>query len=116
VNRLGLIILLFSGISCSSIHFKTDNSTNRNTIISFEENTNHNEIVNIKVEKEFFLWGYFPAHEIEIDKELAKLGHKSISSFVITQKPTAKDVLLTFLTFGFYYPQTFYLAGKSTIQ
>lgn len=116
MNRLSLIILLYSCSSCSNIHFKTDNSKNRNTEISFEENKNHKEVVNIKVEKEFFLWGYFPAHELNIDKELANKGVESISGFEITLRPSPSDFLLTFLTFGVYYPQTYYLAGKSNIQ
>lgn len=116
MNRLSLIILISSCIGCSNIHFKTDNSEFRNTKISFEENSNHNKEVNIKVEKEFFLWGFYPSHELNIDKEMANQGHQSISSFEIEQRPSTKDVLFTLLTFGVYFPQTYYLAGKTSIQ
>lgn len=110
--RLSQIILIISFISCSNINYKVENSADSKADISFEENINHNEKVNIKIEKEFFLWGFYPNHEIKVDDVVAKNGYDSISELVIKEEPSKMNVLFTLLTFGVYYPQTYYLEGK----
>lgn len=115
MNKLGLIILLISTFSCSSIQFKTDNLKNQNVDITFDKNIKHKDEVRVKIEKKFFLWGSIPNHEVDVSKVLADKGYDSISSFVIKEEPTAQDMILTLITFGMYYPQTYYLSGNSSI-
>lgn len=110
------IVLLLSLASCSAVQIKS--SLSNNSSISFEkQNKNHDKSIDVKVTKDFFLWGLVPRqHEIILEKELGNKGYSEVSEFNIIQKNSSIDFLWMVLTFGVYYPQTYHLKGKSYIK
>ena len=104
MNLLSLI-LLFSFISCSTIHVKS----NDQTTITFDKIKSHKEKIQIKVEKEYFLWGLFPQHDIYVDQELKAKGFEKVSSLEISKVRETKDLIWTLVTFGVYMPQTYHI-------
>jgi hypothetical protein len=77
-----------------------------------DKNDEHTQDIEVKVDKEFFLWGLFPKHEVFIDKELVDSGAETASSVMITNSQSMKNTLWTLFTFGVYYPQTFTINAK----
>ncbi len=108
--KLLLNLILLSLLSCSTIHFKSENIID----VSLDERDIHTKDIEVKVEKDFFLLGMFPKHEIFVDKEFANVGVQSVSSLEITQSNHLKNTLWTIFTFGFYYPKTYIIKAKST--
>jgi hypothetical protein len=80
--------------------------------ISLDKNTTHEEDIEIKVEKDFFLLGYFPKHEIFIDDQLIDTGATEASSITIENQYEFKNSLWALFTFGVYYPQTYLIKAK----
>lgn len=107
MNLLSLI-LLFSFISCSTIHVKS----NDQTTVVFSSVKSHKEKVKVLIEKEYFLWGLFPEHEIIIDKEFKKNGFDNVSSLKISKVRSTKDIIWSLVTFGVYMPETYELNAK----
>lgn len=100
------LVICFTG--CATAEFKSHNKIN----ISLSENNTHVEEIEFKVDKDFFLLGYFPKHEIFIDDKLTDAGAIDASSLVIENHYEFKNSLWALFTFGVYYPQTYKIKAK----
>lgn len=78
-----------------------------------DKNDEHTQDIKVSVDKEFFLWGLFPEHEVFIDKELVNDGVETASSVSISSSKNLKNILWSFFTFGVYYPQTFIINART---
>jgi len=108
VGKLIINLIVLSLFGCSTTHFKSKNTI----VVSMDKNDEHTQDIEVKVDKEFFLWGLFPKHEVFIDKELVDSGAETASSVMITNSQSMKNTLWTLFTFGVYYPQTFTINAK----
>ena len=107
-----LKLICLSLLSCSSIQFKSEN----NIEVSLDKNTTHEKDIEIIINKDFFMLGYFPKHEILIDEVLADKGATEASSVEIENYYDFKNSLWALFTFGVYYPQTYLIKAKVKID
>jgi hypothetical protein len=109
-NVLGFILLL-SSVSCTTIHFRSNNSIP----VSFDGNPKHKREITVTGQKHFYFWGVDPEHhEVYIDDEVRKAGYDSISKLIIYEQKNPQDILISFLTFGLYMPRAYTITGYSS--
>ena len=105
------ILLLVISVSCTTIHFRSNNSIP----VSFEGNPKHQKEVSVTGHRHFYFWGVKPEHhEVIIDEEVRKAGYESISKLIIYEQKNPQDILISFLTFGLYMPRAFTITGFSS--
>lgn len=102
-------LILFSLISgCTTIHFRSKNSVP----VTFEGNPKDQREVSIVGHRDFYFWGVEPReHEVYIDEEVKNAGYNSISKLIIYEHKNPQDILISFLTLGFYLPRGFTITG-----
>ena len=67
MNKLLSLILVLSAISCTTIHFRSNNTVP----VSFEGNPKHQKEVSITGARHFYFWGLDPEHhEVFVDDEV----------------------------------------------
>lgn len=104
-------ILLLSLASCTTIHFRSNNSIP----VSFEGNPKHQKEVSIVGHRHFYFWGLNPEyHEVFVDEEVRKAGYDGISKLIIYEQKNPQDMLISFLTFGLYLPRGYTITGFTT--
>jgi hypothetical protein len=109
-NLLGLFLLIGS-VSCTTVHFRSNNSIP----VSFEGNPKHQKEVSVTGRHHFYFWGVNPEyHEVFIDEEVRKAGYDSISKLIIYEQKNPQDILISFLTFGLYIPRAYTLTGYAS--
>jgi hypothetical protein len=109
-NLLGLFLLI-SSVSCTTVHFRSNNSIP----VSFEGNPKHQKEVSVTGRHHFYFWGVNPEyHEVFIDEEVRKAGYDSISKLIIYEQKNPQDILISFLTFGLYIPRAYTLTGYTS--
>lgn len=102
------LFVLFFYAGCTTIHFRSNNSIP----VSFEGNPQHQKEVSIVGYRHFYFWGVEPEyHEVFVDEEVRKAGYDAISKVVIYEQKNPQDILISFLTLGFYLPRGFTIAG-----
>ena len=105
---LNSLILLAIISSCTTIHFRSQNMTP----VTFEGNPKHQNEVSIVGHRDFYFWGVEPEeHEVFIDEEVQRAGYDGISKLVIYEHKNPQDILISFLTLGFYLPRGFTITG-----
>lgn len=105
---LSSLILLATLSSCTTIHFRSNNSVP----VSFEGNPKHQKEVSIVGHRHFYFWGVEPdEHEVFIDEEVRKAGYDGISKLIIYEHKNPQDILISFLTLGLYLPRGFTITG-----
>lgn len=105
-----LICLVLLGVmaSCTTIHFRSNNSVP----VTFEGNPNHRKEVSIVGQRDFYFWGIEPEqHEVYVDEEVRKAGYDGISKVIIYEQKNPQDMLISFLTFGLYLPRAYTITG-----
>jgi hypothetical protein len=102
------LFLLGTLASCTTIHFRS-----KNTIpVTFEGNPQHRKEVSIVGHRHFYFWGVEPDHHVVfIDDEVRQSGYDGISKVVIYEHKNPQDILISFLTLGFYMPRGFTITG-----
>ena len=101
MNKLPGLFFLLIFASCTTIHFRSNNSVP----VTFEGNPKHQREVSIVGQKNFYFWGVDPEHhEVYIDEEVRGAGYESISKLIIYEHKNPQDILISFLTFGLYMP------------
>ncbi len=111
MKTLPLFIALALLSSCTTIHFRSNNSIP----VSFEGNPAHKKEVNLVGHRPFYFWGIEPEeHEVFIDEEVRSAGHDSISKLIIYEHKNPTDILISFLTFGLYLPRGFTITGYTS--
>lgn len=109
-NLLGLFLLV-SSVSCTTIHFRSNNTIP----VSFEGNPKHTKEITVLGQRKFYFWGLDPEHhEVFIDDEVRKAGHEGISKLIIYEHKNPQDTLISFLTFGLYMPRAYTITGFSS--
>lgn len=107
--RLSIILALLLQLSCSSIHFKSENKIR----VSFEQLENHKRDIKVEVSKPFYMWGLVPKeHKLVLDDVLIKQGYESVANLEIKEINVYSKIWWSILTFGMYYPETFEISGK----
>lgn len=102
------LILLATISSCTTIHFRSNNSIP----VSFEGNPNHQKEVSVIGHRHFYFWGVEPEeHEVFVDDEVRKAGYTGISKLIIYEQKNPQDILISFLTLGLYMPRGFTITG-----
>jgi len=102
------LILLGSMVSCTTIHFRSQNSVP----VSFDGNPKHQKEVSIIGHRSFYFWGLDPdVHEVFVDQEVKKAGYDGISKVIIYEQKNPQDILISFLTFGLYLPRGYTITG-----
>ena len=105
---LNSLILLAIISSCTTIHFRSQNMIP----VTFEGNPKHQKEVSIVGHRDFYFWGVEPEeHEVFIDEEVQRAGYDGISKLVIYEHKNPQDILISFLTLGFYLPRGFTITG-----
>lgn len=105
---LSSLILLATLSSCTTIHFRSNNSVP----VTFEGNPKHQKEVSIVGHRHFYFWGVEPdEHEVFIDEEVRKAGYDGISKLIIYEHKNPQDILISFLTLGLYLPRGFTITG-----
>lgn len=102
--------ILFLAIlsSCTTIHFRSNNTVP----VTFEGNPSHQKEVSIVGHRQFYFWGVEPEeHEVFIDEEVSKAGYDGLSKLIIYEHKNPQDILISFLTLGFYIPRGFTITG-----
>ena len=108
MNKLLSLILVLSAISCTTIHFRSNNTVP----VSFEGNPKHKKEVSITGARHFYFWGLDPEHhEVFVDEEVRQAGYDGISKLIIYEQKNPQDILISFLTFGLYLPRAFTITG-----
>jgi hypothetical protein len=106
IQILALVVFIFT--SCTTIHFRSNN----NVPVSFEGNPNHQKEISIIGQKHFYFWGVEPEeHEVYVDEEVMKAGYNGISKLIIYEHKDPQDILISFLTLGFYLPRGYTITG-----
>lgn len=102
-------LILFAALSgCTTIHFRSNNTIP----VSFEGNPSYQKEVSIVGHRDFYFWGVEPEeHEVFIDEEVRKAGYDGISKVIIYEQKNPQDILISFLTLGFYLPRGFTITG-----
>ena len=102
------LFLLVAFTSCTTIHFRS-----KNTIpVSFEGNPKHQKEVSIVGHRHFYFWGIEPEHhEVFVDEEVRQAGYDGLSKLVIYEQKNPQDILISFLTLGFYLPRGYTITG-----
>lgn len=94
--------------SCTTIHYRSKNSVP----VSFEGNPKHQKEITITGHRHFYFWGIEPdEHEVLIDEEVRKAGYDGISKLIIYEHKNPQDILISFLTLGFYLPRGYTITG-----
>ena len=105
---LSSLILLATISSCTTIHFRSNNSVP----VTFEGNPKHLKEISIVGHRDFYFWGVEPdEHEVFIDEEVRKAGYDGISKLIIYEHKNPQDILISFLTLGLYLPRGFTITG-----
>jgi len=105
------LILLVVVSSCTTIHFRSNNSVP----VSFEGNPEHRKEVSIVGHRHFYFWGVEPDHhEVFIDEDVKNAGYNGISKVIIYEQKNPQDILISFLTLGFYLPRGYTITGFTT--
>ena len=108
MNKLLSSLFLLISVSCTTIHFRSNNSVP----VSFEGNPKHQKEISIVGQKHFYFWGVSPEHhEVYIDEEVRNAGYDGISKLIIYEHKNPQDILISFLTFGLYMPRGFTITG-----
>ncbi len=108
MKKLLGFVLLLSSVSCTTIHFRSNNSIP----VSFEGNPKHLKEVSVTGARHFYFWGVNPEHhEVFIDEEVRKAGYEAISKVIIYENKEPQDILISFLTFGLYLPRAYTITG-----
>jgi hypothetical protein len=108
MNKLLSIFFVASLVSCTTIHFRSNNSIP----VSFEGNPKHLKEVSISGARHFYFWGVEPEHhEVFVDEEVRKAGYEAISKLIIYENKNPQDILISFLTFGLYMPRAYTITG-----
>jgi hypothetical protein len=111
MKNLPLLFLLCLLASCTTIHFRSKNSIP----VTFEGNPKHQKEVSVVGHKHFYFWGVEPdEHEVFIDEEVRLAGYDSMSKVVIYEQKNPQDILISFLTLGFYLPRGFTITGYTS--
>ena len=111
MNKSIFIFFILLSISCSQIKIKSSTQSK----VSFKKEINAKENILIIKDKDYFLWGLIPTHELDIGKVLVNKGYTNISSLEISSERNLKNTVLTFLTFGVYCPETYIIKGNTNI-
>jgi hypothetical protein len=105
------LFLLIAITGCTTIHYRSKNSIP----VSFEGNPKHQKEVTITGHKHFYFWGVEPEqHEVFIDEEVRKAGYDGISKLIIYEQKNPQDILISFLTLGFYLPRGYTITGYAS--
>jgi hypothetical protein len=97
--------------SCTTIHFRSKNSIP----VSFEGNPKHQKEISVVGHRYFYFWGIEPDHhEVFIDEEVRQAGYDGISKVIIYEQKNPQDILISFLTLGFYLPRGYTISGYSS--
>lgn len=105
---LSALILLVSITGCTTIHFRSKNTVP----LTFEGNPEHRKEVSIVGHQDFYFWGIEPEyHEVFIDEEVRKAGYDGMSKLIIYEHKNPQDILISFLTLGFYMPRGYTITG-----
>lgn len=108
LKNMKIILSLFLVASCTTIHFRSKNSIP----VSFEGNPKHQKEISIVGHEKFYFWGTDPDEkEVFIDEEVRKAGYDGISKLVIYEHKNPQDILISFLTLGFYIPRGYTITG-----
>ncbi|MFL5784169.1 MAG: Bor/Iss family lipoprotein [Bacteriovoracaceae bacterium] len=108
MKSISFILLagLFAG--CTTIHYRSNNSVP----VTFTGNPQHRKEVSIEGKKDFWFWGLEPDHqEVFLDEEVRKAGYDGISKTIIYEQKSAKEMLISFITFGLYLPRSYTITG-----
>ena len=109
-NLFGFLFLL-SGVSCTTIHFRSNNTVP----VSFQGNPKHDKEITVQGARSFTFWGLNPEHhEVLIDEEVRNAGYDGISKLIIYEHKNPQDTLISFLTFGLYMPRAYTITGFSS--
>lgn len=93
---------------CTTIHYRSKNSVP----VTFEGNPKHQKEVTITGHRHFYFWGIEPdEHEVLIDEEVRKAGYDGISKLIVYEHKNPQDILISFLTLGFYLPRGYTITG-----
>ena len=108
MKNLLVLLFLMSAVSCTTIHFRSNNSIP----VSFAGNPKHQKEVSIEGIRHFYFWGMDPEHhEVLIDEEVRQAGYDGISKVVIYEQKNPQNNLISFLTFGLYLPRAYTITG-----
>lgn len=101
MNKILVIIALFVLASCSSVEVNTA-GREKFYVASF---SGSDTVIEKEVNVDFYFWGLVPERqEVVLSDEFKNLGVSNPSFFVIEQKNTLKNLLLTIVTLGLYSP------------
>ena len=113
MKNLSSLFLLVMVASCTTIHFRSNNSVP----VTFDGNPQHKKEVTISGKKDFYFWGVEPEeHEVFIDEEVRKAGYDGMSKLIIYEQKNPQDILISFLTLGLYLPRAFTITGFTSGQ
>ncbi len=111
MKNLFVLLMFMSAVSCTTIHFRSNNSIP----VSFDGNPKHQKEISIIGHRHFYFWGLDPDHhEVIIDEEVRKSGYDGISKLIIYEHKNPQDTLISFLTFGLYMPRAYTITGFSS--
>lgn len=95
--------------SCTHIRYRT-----KNTIpLGINKYVLHVTPFEVLGEKEFYLWGKFPAEApvVDIEQEVMRAGFSAASSIYIEEFQSPGSFFLSILTFGLYMPVDYAIRG-----
>ena len=111
MKKLSMLLLLSIITSCTTIHFRSNNSIP----VSFDGNPKHTKEISVSGIRHFYFWGSSPEHhEVFIDEEVRQAGYDGISKLIIYEQKNPQDNIISFLTLGLYLPRAYTITGFSS--
>lgn len=108
MKHLSFLVLAGLFVSCTTIHFRSNNSVP----VSFSGNPEHRKEISIEGKRDFWFWGIEPDHqEVFIDEEVRRAGFDGLSKVVVYEQKSPQETLISFLTFGLYLPRSYTITG-----
>ncbi|MGE3609729.1 MAG: hypothetical protein AB7I27_09115 [Bacteriovoracaceae bacterium] len=102
------LIFLSLLASCTTIHFRSNNSVP----VTFEGNPEQQKEVSIVGHRNFYFWGLDPEeHVVYIDEDVKNAGYEGISKLIVYEHKNPQDMLISILTFGIYLPRGYTITG-----
>lgn len=108
MKHISFIFLALIFASCTTIHFRSNNTVP----VTFAGNPEHRKEVSIEGKRDFWFWGLEPEHqEVYVDEEVRKAGYDGLSKAIVYEQKSPTEILISFITFGFYLPRSYTITG-----
>ena len=111
VNKLSLYIFFVLFSSCATVEYRSKGLVP----VSLTSKTNHFKDFEIEGKTRFYFWGFYPkVNYVDIDQVVKSYSYNAVSKIKIEEYVSAKDALMSVITFGVYTPRSYRVYGQAS--